>query len=115
MIHATQGFRQVQASVQEKSLTPGAEFVGQQQQQQQEEGDEKDEKNVSYTCSKIEETPKGGIRLKIKIKKSASPVPPDPEPPIKKTKLEGGEIEGQSQFPKQEPSILSTMSEIQSL
>ena len=138
MIHATQGFRQVQASVQEKSLTPGAEFVGQQQQQhqqqhpgvmtgntgeqveehqqQQEEGDEKDEKNVSYTCSKIEETPKGGIRLKIKIKKSASPVPPDPEPPVKKPKTES--YDGDQETPatvKEEPSILSTMNEMQRL
>jgi len=54
-----------------------------------EEGEEKD-KNISYKCSRIEETPTGGIKLKIKIKKSASPGPvtQDPEPPLKKSKID---------------------------
>ena len=63
------------------------------------DGDEKD-KNVLYKCSTIEETPTGGIKLKIKIKKSASPVSTDLEPPLKKTKVEEPEVV------KTEPSIL---------
>ena len=121
LIHQTQAFRQAhdlalnQVDGIGHNLNPPENSISDQNGENVNEGGEKDEKNVSYTCSKIEETPKGGIKLKIKIKKSASPAPLDPEPPIKKTKLEGGEIEGQSQFPKQEPSILSTMSEMQRL
>ena len=121
LIHQTQAFRQAhdlalnQVDGIGHNLNPPENSISDPNGENASEGGEKDEKNVSYTCSKIEETPKGGIKLKIKIKKSASPAPLDPEPPIKKTKLEGGEIEGQSQFPKQEPSILSTMSEMQRL
>ena len=121
LIHQTQAFRQAhdlalnQVDGIGHNLNPPENSISDPNGENANEGGEKDEKNVSYTCSKIEETPKGGIKLKIKIKKSASPAPLDPEPPIKKTKLEGGEIEGQGQFPKQEASILSTMSEMQRL
>ena len=124
MIHSTQGFRQVQEKAMgltqvdgfghNPSLQDTAAEEGQQQpQQQQQEGEEKDEKNVSYTCSEIEETPKGGIKLKIKIKKSASPAPPDPEPPLKKPKTES--FDGLESMEKEEPSIMSTMNEMQRL
>jgi len=121
LIHQTQAFRQAhdlalnQVDGIGHNLNPPENSISDPNGENANEGGEKDEKNVSYTCSKIEETPKGGIKLKIKIKKSASPAPLDPEPPIKKTKLEGGEVEGQGQFPKQEASILSTMSEMQRL
>ena len=117
LIQATQAYRQVhdlalnQVDGIEHNLNPAENSID---PNENVNDAEKDEKNVSYTCSKIEETPKGGIKLKIKIKKSASPAPLDPEPPTKKTKLEGGEAEGVP-FPKQEASILSTMSEMQRL
>ena len=118
MIHATQGFRQVQEKAMGITQVDGfghnpslQETSGETVQQQ--EGGEKDEKNVSYTCSEIEETPKGGIKLKIKIKKSASPAPPDPEPPNKKPKT--NLFDGMEEVEKEEPSIMSTMSEMQRL
>ena len=121
MIHATQGFRQIQENTVGLTQVDGfgqhpalQETPGEENQQQGEgtEG-EKDEKSVSYTCSKIEETPTGGIKLKIKLKKSASPVPTDPEPPIKKPKTNS--IDGVDEVGKDDSSIMSTMNEMQRL
>ena len=124
MIHATQGFRQVQEKAMGMTQVDGfghnptlqeAPADGQHlgpHQQKVGEG-EKDEKNVSYTCSEIKETQSGGIRLKIKIKKSASPAPPDPEPPNKKPKTNS--YDGIEENEKEEPSIMSTMNEMQRL
>lgn len=138
MIHATQGFRQVQEKT---GMVPGMtnqlEGYGQpppqqpsvgvgpgQEVQEGQEGDDNNEKSVSYT-SKIEETPKGGIKLKIKIKKSASPVPSDPEPPSKKPKTDcyegvmsgeaGHQAPMSSNNSMEETSIMNTMNEMQRL
>jgi hypothetical protein len=100
LIQATQGYRDVHHKTQQVLSTesgvmeaPMDHYSGggsledtSLEDTELEEGEK--EKNISYTCSKIEETPKGGIKLKIKIKKAASPAPLDPEPPLKKTKLD---------------------------
>lgn len=96
LIQATQGYKNIHEKSQafagnlnynEMSLNDGTI-----DQISTDGGDEKD-RNVLYKCSTIEETPTGGIKLKIKInKKSASPVPSDNEPPMKKSKVEESEI-----------------------
>jgi hypothetical protein len=97
LIQSTQGYREVHHKTQVLStesglLEEGIDHCGSLEDASLEDPELDDEegrdKNISYTCSKIEETPKGGIKLKIKIKKSASPAPLDPEPPLKKTKLD---------------------------
>merc|ERR1712106_970785 len=118
LIQTTQGFRQVHDKALGLNQVDGFGHNPILQENSNEEGDnqddtDKDEKNVSYTCSEIEETPKGGIKLKIKIKKSASPAPTDPEPPVKKPKTES--YDEMQEFQKEEPSIMSTMSEMQRL
>ena len=118
LIHSTQGFRQIQENtvgmtqVDGFGQHPSLQESSLEENPQQGEG-ERDEKSVSYTCSKIEETPTGGIKLKIKLKKSQSPVPTDPEPPSKKPKTNS--FEGMEEVEKNDSSIMSTMNEMQRL
>ena len=102
LIQSTQGYRDVhhksqvlstESGILEESMDHGGGGLEDTSLEEPELEDGEKEKNISYTCSKIEETPKGGIKLKIKIKKSASPAPLDPEPPLKKTKLDSPEEE----------------------
>lgn len=76
---------------------------GEDEKERDGEEDER-EKNISW-CSMIEETPKGGIKLKLKIKKPVSPAAQDPEPPLKKTKLDSSDDSDEYQKP--EPSMIN--------
>lgn len=114
LIQATLGYKDVQQGYLNNAGTYQDSFSADNSMADDEhgetEGEEKD-KNISYKCSTIEETPTGGIKLKIQIKKSASPVPPDPEPPLKKPKLEA---ENSQDYFKPEPSILNDLQRVPS-